>query len=478
MSRPYSLTILIFFTLIFLIFNISFIFGVNSLQEEKGYWSKINDMSSNRAGHGVVTCNNKLYVIGGYNNNGFLDSVEAYDPLTGVWETMQHMPYARAEFGICAIDDYIYVIGGCNTLLGKSYSIYPGNVLNSVLVYDTNFNNWSFKTAMPTPRVGLDICVNDGKIYAIGGAKLVWNDCCFFFYNATNSNEVYDPKTDQWEKLAPMTHPRHHVGVVSIGDNIFACGGNKGFDIWPPENIVEVYSVSDNKWMESISMPLKVTGFGIIEFFDKIYVFGGLSYPAYHINKVFEYDPFNNNWRNLSSMITARYSVGAAVLNDEIYVIGGGIDGVRSIFSERNIYLPVSEKFIIPKSNVSSKPYLYVLSPENNSKIRFDDVISGTASTLKGSIQYVEVMINNGSWNKTIGTNNWTYDLDSELLSVGNNTIFLRCYNGLYFSDLELINIFIHEEDTFEVENNTPGFSITLVFFAIIFILYLIKRLK
>jgi hypothetical protein len=37
--------------------------------------------------------------------------------------------------------------------------------------------------------------------------------------------EVYDPRTDTWERLAPMPTPRHGIGAAVLGDRIFVPGG-------------------------------------------------------------------------------------------------------------------------------------------------------------------------------------------------------------------------------------------------------------
>jgi len=37
-------------------------------------------------------------------------------------------------------------------------------------------------------------------------------------------NEVYDPRSNTWEALAPMPTPRHGIGAVVVGDRIFISG--------------------------------------------------------------------------------------------------------------------------------------------------------------------------------------------------------------------------------------------------------------
>lgn len=452
-----------------------------SAYDDKGSWMSKTMMPLDRVGHGVVSTNGKIYVIGGYNKSGFLNSIESYDPINGTWEIKTPMPHGRAEFGVCAVGNLIFVIGGCHTLRGKYDYIYPANLLNSVLVYDTILDNWTYRSPMPTARVGLDLCSVENYIYAIGGARLLWNDCCYYFYDASGANEVYNIINDSWEILPDLITPRHHLGLVCIGDSIFACGGNKGADMWPPENIVERYSISSKTWESYATLPIKLTGFGISSMYNRIYIIGGLGYPGYHSDLVFEYDPIDKEWNNLSSMPDAKYGFDTCTFEDKIYVIGGAKEGVRSIYSKNNIYLRDIEEFTPPPSNISSKPYVSISYPKDNSDIYGSLHIYGTASVSQGKIQNVQIKIDSDSWLIVNGTNNWNFQFNVSSLNNGNHSISVRSFDGLFFSEIEKIDIFINDfqnnDKNIEIDN-TPGFELIFTFCAIIMNLLFKKRKK
>jgi N-acetylneuraminic acid mutarotase len=455
----------------------SFISVATSSSNGKGLWTTKASMPTARAGHGVVSCNGKIYVIGGYNNSGFLDTVEAYDPISDKWETKAPLPYGIAEFGICAIGNEIYVIGGCNSLQGEDETIYPGNKLNSVLVYDTLSDSWSFKTPLPTPRISLALGVVDGKIYAIGGSELKWNDCCFYFYLALDTNEVYNPINDSWETLSPMITPRHHVGVAVINDKIFVCGGNKNEDLWPAVNIVEAYSPSTNTWESLALMPKRLTEFGITSVDDKFYIVGGLCYPEYHINDVFVYNPRNNQWSNISSMPTTRYGQGACAIDGKIYVIGGAVDGMRSIYSEQNNYLDKNEEFTPPLSNLTYNLSVNISYPSENALLSGSITVIGSASVTNETIYNVQIRIDSDSWITTNGTESWSYDLDTTDLKEGIHTISVRCYDGVGYSSIEMRNVTVQNIQELN-DNDTPGFELISALCAFIIILFWKQKIK
>ena len=64
----------------------------------------------------------------------------------------------------------------------------------------------------------------------------MYNLCCNF---------RYDPKTDTWTLVAPISSPRDAVGVCLLGDKIYAVGGYDGQQYL---NDVECYDPQSNEW--------------------------------------------------------------------------------------------------------------------------------------------------------------------------------------------------------------------------------------
>jgi hypothetical protein len=329
---------------------------------------------------------------------------------------------------------------------------------------------------MPTPRIGLALSVVKGNIYAIGGAGLQWNDCCFYYYKALDTNEIYDPINDTWETKAPMITPRHHIGVAVINDKIFVCGGSKGADLWPPIDTVEVYSPTTDTWETSSSMPKRLTGFGITTLDEKFYIIGGLSFQEYHVNDTFVYDPMDAQWYNMSHMPTKRYGLGVCTLDGIIYAIGGANDGLRSIFSKRNNYLAENEEFTSPFFNPSSNLNLIITYPSENTLLSGYTKIYGTASDANGKIQSVQIRIDSKSWITANGTESWSYNLDTTTLEEGNHVISIRSFDKLGNSHREMINVTVNNIK--ESENETTGFEFIIAFCALILILIFKRKRK
>lgn len=57
----------------------------------------------------------------------------------------------------------------------------------------------------------------------------------------------YDPQTDVWTAVAPMSISRDAVGVCLLGDRLFAVGG---YDGQVYLSIVEAYDPQTNEWTQ------------------------------------------------------------------------------------------------------------------------------------------------------------------------------------------------------------------------------------
>jgi hypothetical protein len=118
------------------------------------------------------------------------------------------MPTGRNHLAAGAIEGKLYVAGGR-----------PGN-LNVLEVFDPQQNAWAVRAPMPTGRSGHAGAAVKNKLYVFGGEGNASSPIGIF-----SQAEVYDPASDSWEALDPMTTPRHGIGAAAAGSRIFIPGG-------------------------------------------------------------------------------------------------------------------------------------------------------------------------------------------------------------------------------------------------------------
>jgi hypothetical protein len=102
-----------------------------------------------------------IYAIGGFDGNGAVATVDAYDPASDKWIAKAPLHTARAWLAaVAAPGGLIYAIGGGTPTM-----------LNSMEVFNVAADTWTTSsTTLPAPTCGLAAAVDlNGMIYVIGG---------------------------------------------------------------------------------------------------------------------------------------------------------------------------------------------------------------------------------------------------------------------------------------------------------------------
>jgi hypothetical protein len=297
-------------------------------------WTTLEPMPTPRASFGVAVVEGKIYAIGG-GTDTIVGTNEMYDPATDMWTTKQPMPTPRHSFGIAVYQNKIYVIGGT---IGPGIAVGESLLTGATEVYDPITDTWEIKTSMPTPRQGLEANVVSDKIYLIGGVRYVGG----FLHQEFDENEVYDPATDSWTIKAPLPTAVWGYSSAVVDNEIYLIGGgNKTTGGIFPVTLNQIYTPATDTWDFGQTIPTGLwhadsgvtTGVFAPE---RIYVLGGSYYSvAYNLTQT--YDPEVDGWTTGTPMPTPRWSLSVAVVDDELYAIGGK--------TEEDTYSVVNEKY-------------------------------------------------------------------------------------------------------------------------------------
>ncbi|XP_017329574.1 kelch-like protein 4 isoform X1 [Ictalurus punctatus] len=118
-------------------------------------WSTCAPMAKRRGGVGVATYNGFLYAVGGHDApasnhcSRLSDCVERYDQKTDTWTMVSSLSVPRDAVGVCLLGDKLYAVGGYD---GQSY-------LNSVESYDAQNNEWTEEVPLNIGRAGACVVV-------------------------------------------------------------------------------------------------------------------------------------------------------------------------------------------------------------------------------------------------------------------------------------------------------------------------------
>jgi len=163
---------------------------------------------------------------------------------------------------------------------------------------------WQNLTSMPSPRQELATAVLNGKIYVLAGYD---GDGM-----STSSVFVYNPPTNTWATAASLPRTNNHNSAAVAAGRLYSFGGLS--------LATDVYDPVSNSWSSVASLHTTHSGtaaVGVIN--DKIYVAGGGATG----NALEVYDPVTNTWTLLAPMAIPRNHCGGGVINGKLYVAGG-----------------------------------------------------------------------------------------------------------------------------------------------------------
>ncbi|XP_034031617.1 gigaxonin isoform X2 [Thalassophryne amazonica] len=106
-------------------------------------WIELQPMTVARQGHGMVSADGFLFVMGGMDEqHTVLDSGEKYDPDSNTWSPITPMLQVRQNFGVVELDSVIYVLGG------ETHELQ----LITVEAFDPHMDTWKMQPSMTMIR--------------------------------------------------------------------------------------------------------------------------------------------------------------------------------------------------------------------------------------------------------------------------------------------------------------------------------------
>lgn len=168
------------------------------------------------------------------------------------------------------------------------------------------------------------------NIYLVGG---------FGTGGGARDLQIYTPATNSWRLGPQMPVGMHHPNVAAIGGKLYVLGGtthvqqasNSYNSPWLGSRHAFVYDPVQNSWAALKPLQQASTAGALLPFGDKLYLIGGVDTTGQVLNKVMEYDPVAETWRERASMSVAREHIGAAVLDSLIYVVAGRETGLGGV---------------------------------------------------------------------------------------------------------------------------------------------------
>ncbi|ADI13634.1 Kelch repeat-containing protein [Truepera radiovictrix] len=233
---------------------------------------------------------------------------EVYDPVARTWTEVAPLPRNLDHIQGVAVGGKILYIGGN---VGGDLRVET----DTVYIYDPETDTFTEGSPMPRGRGAGGVAVHDGLIYYAGGLN---------GFVARTWFDVYDPVADTWTALPDMPNPRDHFHAVVLDGVFYAIGGREA-RINATTPAVDAFDIASGTWTTlDTELPTERGGFAAAVLGDEILVIGGEG-GGNTYEEVEAYNPRTNTWRRLAPMPTPRHGVQAAVCNGGVYLAAGGV---------------------------------------------------------------------------------------------------------------------------------------------------------
>lgn len=191
---------------------------------------------------------------------------------------------------------------------------------------------------LPEARSALTSANNGENIYVVNG----------FGVNEQYTDEIFQYSTsqDMWTILTSSTIPKRYASAAIIGNYLYVFNGVPENGVL--NNKVEKIDLNDGSIEILSDNPQPSRAAGVATWENKIYSFGGTLQPNQYSNKLFEFNPQNDTWNELTEIPFAGETKGE-IVNGKLYVIGGFNGTISSQIDVYNLSTDVWESnFMIP----------------------------------------------------------------------------------------------------------------------------------
>ncbi|GAA5189614.1 Kelch repeat-containing protein [Ferrimonas gelatinilytica] len=194
---------------------------------------------------------------------------------------------------------------------------------NGHFAFDPASGQWRTLASKPGAAVeNPALAAYDGDLYLFGGSTSP-------FSGAQSDSYRYDAATDSWSSIAPMPEALGGIRAERIGDEILIAGGMNGSgdsvdSLW-------IYTPATDSWRSGPSMSQVRDNPGTAVLDGELYVIGGRerangSEVDGTLASMEIYDPGTNQWRNADPLSNGRRTFAVGTVNGKLQVVGGERD--------------------------------------------------------------------------------------------------------------------------------------------------------
>jgi len=214
---------------------------------------------------------------------------------------------------------------------------------------------WSTLAPVPAPTEGMQTAVVGNQIIAVYG----------FSAGDTQLTRIYDVAADSWSFGTPAPSPvRSEGAAASHGGFFYAVGGR------PVIDDLDRYRPATDTWTSLADMPTGRAGLGAAVVGNAIYAIGGRTgatpCSGGALATVERYNIETDTWSTVAPLPSARSDLAAVAHGGKIYVFGG-CTGFATILDDVDVYDPVTDSWsTAPADMPTARASMYGAAAKGN----------------------------------------------------------------------------------------------------------------
>jgi hypothetical protein len=194
------------------------------------------------------------------------------------------------------------------------------------------YPRWEVRTPLAAPRSRLALARLGEQLYVIGGEGASGQ--------ALTTVDAYNLRINEWDSRQPLTEPLVNAAATALNRRVYVAGGSTN----PPDvraaklirDLFLAYDPDNNRWETLEPLPNPLAGAQLVTDDRALYLIGGWDGETMR-NEVWRYTPTATNdarpvWELITRIETACAFMGATIVDNEIYVVGG-FDGKQELTS-------------------------------------------------------------------------------------------------------------------------------------------------
>lgn len=207
-------------------------------------WTRGTNLLNARRRHAMSAVDDAIFVLGGFDEDLVLDSVEMWQRNLNQWNEVGTLCHAVENMGYISYGKDIYLFGGKNN---------DEIVTNTVQCFNTGTLTSTVLTrSLPASDMCLSAAILNSYIYVIG----------------LEGAFRYSPQTEDWEILPDMSCARDFVSLSVLDEKLYAFGGRRrGAKDNLYTNTIELFDPERNAWEIVGTIPVPMYSYGCVRIF-------------------------------------------------------------------------------------------------------------------------------------------------------------------------------------------------------------------